>query len=49
MPKHNISIEDPLDDFTIREITLNDVTKTVYVAGEGSRGGGDDGNARAHS
>ena len=27
--------DDPLDDFTLRRITLDDVTKAVYVAGQG--------------
>lgn len=35
MTKRSMNEDDPLDDFTSRQITLNDVTKTVYVAGHG--------------
>ncbi|MCY1075910.1 dienelactone hydrolase family protein [Archangium lansingense] len=35
MPKRNVNEDDPLDDFTRRSITLDDITKGVYVAGTG--------------
>src|SRR5262252_6272663 len=35
MPARSMSEDDPLDDFTRREITLDGVTKLVYVAGSG--------------
>ena len=35
MPKQDMTQDDQLADFTAREITLNDVTKRVYVAGTG--------------
>ena len=35
MPTRNMNQDDPLDDFSQRQITLNGVTKTVYVAGSG--------------
>ena len=35
MPKRSMNKDDALEDFTAREITLNDVTKTVHVAGTG--------------
>lgn len=35
MPPHPVTEDDPLDDFTLREITLDDVAKGVYVAGSG--------------
>lgn len=35
MPKRNVNEDDPLDDFTRRSITLQSVTKVVYVAGTG--------------
>lgn len=35
MSQRNMSEDDPLDDFTSREITLNGVTKKVYVTGTG--------------
>ncbi|MFY0569860.1 dienelactone hydrolase family protein [Archangium lansingense] len=35
MPKRNVHEDDPLDDFTRRSITLDDITKGVYVAGTG--------------
>ena len=35
MSKRNLNEDDPLDDFTSREITLDGVTKVVYVAGTG--------------
>ncbi len=35
MPKRNMYEDDPLEDFTAREITLDGVTKVVYVAGAG--------------
>src|SRR2546421_11702426 len=35
MPKRSMKQDDPLEDFTRRDITLDDVTKVVYVAGAG--------------
>lgn len=35
MPNRSMKIDDPLEDFTQREITLNDVTKLVHVTGSG--------------
>jgi len=35
MPNRSMKQDDPLEDFTVREITLDDVTKRVYVAGSG--------------
>lgn len=35
MPKRNVNEEDRLEDFDPREITLNEVTKVVHVAGTG--------------
>ncbi len=35
MPRRNIHEDDPLEDFTAREITLLNITKTVLVAGAG--------------
>jgi dienelactone hydrolase len=35
MPNRSMKQDDPLEDFTSREITLNDVTKRVYIAGSG--------------
>jgi dienelactone hydrolase len=35
MIKRGLNTDDPLDDFTAREITLDSVTKRVYVAGIG--------------
>lgn len=35
MSKRNLNEDDPLDDFTARETTLDGVTKVVYVAGSG--------------
>ncbi|MGH2865250.1 MAG: dienelactone hydrolase family protein [Solirubrobacteraceae bacterium] len=35
MPEQQTDGEDPLDDFDRREITLEEVTKVVHVAGEG--------------
>ncbi len=35
IPKRDLNEDDPLDDFERRPITLNDVTKVVYVAGTG--------------
>lgn len=35
MPTQNMNEHDPLDDFDAREITLDDVTKVVHVAGTG--------------
>lgn len=36
MPKRNLNEDDPLEDFSHREITLGGVTKMVHVAGAGS-------------
>jgi dienelactone hydrolase len=35
MPKRDVTVDDPLEDFDRRAVTLNGVTKTVYVAGVG--------------
>ena len=35
MPQRSVKIDDPLDDFDKREITLDGVTKKVFVAGAG--------------
>jgi dienelactone hydrolase len=35
MPKRNREDDDPLEDFDTRSVTLDGVTKTVYVAGTG--------------
>ena len=35
MPKRSMKQDDPLEDFTRRDITLDGVTKVVYVAGAG--------------
>jgi dienelactone hydrolase len=35
MPKRSMKQDDPLEDFARRDITLDGVTKTVYVAGTG--------------
>ena len=35
MPKRSMKQDDPLEDFKAREITLDDVTKRVHVAGAG--------------
>lgn len=35
MSARDMKVDDPLDDFTAREITLNGVSKRVYVAGQG--------------
>ena len=35
MPRRNLNEDDPLDDFSARQITLDGITKTVYVAGTG--------------
>jgi dienelactone hydrolase len=35
MPKRNMFEDDPLEDFSAREITLDGVTKVVHVAGTG--------------
>ena len=34
-PARSVKVDDPLDDFVRREITLNDATKRVHVAGTG--------------
>ena len=35
MPERSMKEDDPLEDFARREITLEGVTKRVYVAGSG--------------
>ncbi|MFG3756998.1 hypothetical protein, partial [Klebsiella pneumoniae] len=35
MPHRSMKMDDTLDDFAPRDISLNDVTKRVYVAGHG--------------
>jgi dienelactone hydrolase len=35
MSQHSVTTDDPLDDFAQRAITLDGVTKTVYVGGKG--------------
>ena len=35
MPKRDLNVPDPLDDFEPREITLDGVAKVVHVAGAG--------------
>ena len=35
MPKRSMKQDDPLEDFSRREITLDGVSKHVYVAGSG--------------
>ena len=35
MPERSLAVDDPLDDFTRREITLEGVAKAVHVAGTG--------------
>jgi dienelactone hydrolase len=35
MTKRGLTVDDPLDDFIAREITLDSVTKRVYAAGHG--------------
>lgn len=35
MPTRSMKVDDPLDDFVHREITLQDVAKRVYVSGSG--------------
>jgi len=35
MPRRNMTIDDPLEDFSARTIALDGVTKVVYVAGAG--------------
>src|ERR1700752_4990695 len=35
MPQRSVKTDDPLDDFDKREITLDGVTKNVFVAGAG--------------
>src|SRR5690348_787564 len=34
-PARSMKVDDPLEDFAPRDIALNDVTKRVYVAGQG--------------
>ena len=35
MPERSMNEDDPLEDFDPREVTLDDVTKVVHVAGRG--------------
>ena len=35
MPKRSMKQDDPLEDFARRDITLDGVSKVVYVAGAG--------------
>src|ERR1700710_2496917 len=35
MPNRSMKQDDPLEDFAVREITLNDITKRVHAAGAG--------------
>ena len=35
MATHDLKVDDSLDDFAARDITLDGVTKKVYVAGQG--------------
>lgn|SRR5471032_1433722 len=35
MPNRSMKVDDPLEDFTLRRITLDGVTKNVRVAGSG--------------
>src|SRR5215471_14426569 len=35
MATRNVKVDDPLDDFAARNMTLDDVTKKIYVAGQG--------------
>ena len=35
MPKRSMKQDDPLEDFTRRDITLDGATKVVYIAGAG--------------
>src|SRR5215208_5739205 len=35
MPKRSMKQDDPLEDFTRRDVTLDGVSKVVYVAGTG--------------
>src|ERR1700757_18950 len=35
MPKRSMKQDDPLEDFTRRDVTFDGVKKTVYVAGTG--------------
>jgi dienelactone hydrolase len=35
MPARSMNVDDPLEDFARRDITLNDAAKRVYVAGRG--------------
>src|SRR5215831_19906325 len=35
MASRNVTVDDPLDDFAIRDMTLDGITKKVYVAGRG--------------
>jgi hypothetical protein len=34
-PARSMKADDPLEDFALRDITLNEVAKRVYVAGQG--------------
>ena len=35
MSRHDVKIDDPLQDFSSRVITLDGITKKVWVAGKG--------------
>src|SRR6185369_1178298 len=35
MASRNMKVDDPLDDFSARDMTLDGVTKKIYVAGKG--------------
>src|SRR5262249_49746301 len=35
MATRNVKVDDPLDDFAARNMTLDDVTKKIYVTGQG--------------
>ena len=34
-PARSMNVDDPLEDFVTRDITLNEASKRVYVAGSG--------------
>ncbi|MGC9951898.1 MAG: hypothetical protein ABSF64_36605 [Bryobacteraceae bacterium] len=35
MPARSVKQDDPLEDFAVREISLNGIAKRVYIAGTG--------------
>jgi hypothetical protein len=35
MATRDVKVDDPLDDFAVRDMTLDGVSKKVYVAGAG--------------